>query len=348
MPPHRILSPFHQKLTLSVLLAVAAVATAMLADYIITIAIPHDGAAYTPFITLAVGTIVAFPVTYGLVSGQVNLRRSRDALAAAYVVTRDALRVAERARTKADSDRVVAIEAVLAKSEFLANMSHELRTPLNAILGFSEALSSDVFAAKRKEYAGLIHASGTKLLGLVDGLLDLSHIEADKVQLHEENINIAHVIDGCIAIIQPDVARANLQLVTHVDTGLPPIVGDMRALTRILLHLLSNAIKFSEPESPIEVFAQAGPADGVSFGVKDQGPGIPEDEQTVVFGRFGQQRHDIRRLHKGAGLGLLIVKGLAEAHGGRLTLEGLPSSGTCATVWLPPERIEKQRQSANA
>jgi two-component system cell cycle sensor histidine kinase PleC len=344
-----------EKLISTVLLSIAVIALVMLVDFVITIAILHNHAAYMPLISLSVGSTVTFPVVFVLVSGRVNLRHARDALAAACATAQDAradaqaaLRAVEEARAKAELDRAAAIEANRAKSEFLANMSHELRTPLNAILGFSDALSSNTFAAKRKEYADLIHASGRHLLGLVSDLLDLSSIEAGKVKLREESINVARLVIECIAIIEPAAAQANLRLVARVAPGLPDVIGDVRALKQILLNLLSNAIKFSEAETLVEVFAQAGPERGLSFGVKDQGTGIPEDEQTLVFDRFGQGRHDIRRLRQGTGLGLPIVKGLAEAHGGLVTITSRPSAGTCVTVWLPPERMRMLRQSGVA
>jgi len=343
-----------EKLISTVLVSMAVIAAAMFVDFVITIAILHDYAAYTPGVTFSISSLVTFPVVYGLVSGRVNLREARDALAAAYGAAQDAradaqngLRAVEEARAKAELDRAAAIEASRAKSEFLANMSHELRTPLNAILGFSEALSLNVFAAKRNEYAGLIHLAGSHLLGLVNDLLDLSRIEAHKVQLHDEDIHIPQLLGDCIALVEPGVAQANLRLATRLDPDLPAVVGDARALKQILLNLLSNAIKFSDAGTLVEVFALSGPDGGLSFGVSDRGRGIPENEQVRMFDRFGQGRADAIERKRGAGLGLPIVKGLAEAHGGRVMMESGLSAGTCVTVWLPPERV-RPRQHSNA
>jgi two-component system cell cycle sensor histidine kinase PleC len=346
---------FREKLTATLVMATGIVGATMLVDFVVTILILHDRAAYTPFVTFAISTIVAVPVTYGFVSGRANLRQARDAMAAAFAVAQDAradaqdaLQEVEKARAKAETDRIAAIEASRAKSEFLANMSHELRTPLNAILGFSEALSSGTFAAKREEYSKLIHASGTHLLGLVNDLLDLSRIEANKVELHDEKIDIDGLLGECISIVEPGIMRANLRLVTRIDADLPRVLGDVRALRQILLNLLSNAIKFSGAGSSIEVFAQAGPDGGLSVGVKDEGTGIPQDEQARMFERFGQGRHDITHLHKGTGLGLPIVKGLTEAHGGSVKMESALGEGTCVTIWLPPGRMIARRQAGAA
>ena len=346
---------FREKLTATLVIATGIVGATMLVDFVITILVLHDRAAYTPFVTFAISTIVAIPVTYGFVSGRANLRQARDAMAAAFAAAQearsdaqDALKEVEKARAKAETDRVAAIEASRAKSEFLANMSHELRTPLNAILGFSEALSSGTFAAKREEYSKLIHASGTHLLGLVNDLLDLSRIEANKVVLREEEIDVRALLDECISIVEPGLTRKTLLLDVRISAGLPHAIGDRQALRQILLNLLSNAIKFSNTDSRINVFAIHAADGGISLGVKDEGAGIPEDEQERMFERFGQGRHDISFIHKGTGLGLPIVKGLTEAHGGRVTMESRLGEGTTVTVWLPPERMVATQVAATA
>jgi two-component system cell cycle sensor histidine kinase PleC len=337
---------FREKLIATLVIAAAIVGVTMLADFGITILMLGDWPGYTPFVTFAISTLVAIPVTYAFVSGRANLRQTRDALSAALAAAQEArldaqtsLREVEEARAKAETDRVAAIEASRAKSEFLANMSHELRTPLNAILGFSEALSSGTFAAKREEYSKLIHASGTHLLGLVNDLLDLSRIEANKIVLRDEEINVRLLLDECISIVEPGVAQKKLVIRVQTSTGLPNAIGDRQALRQIMLNLLSNAIKFSNAEARIDVFAINASDGGMSMGVRDEGAGIPESEQERMFERFGQGRHDISFTHKGTGLGLPIVKGLTEAHGGRVTMKSRLGEGATVTIWLPPERM---------
>jgi signal transduction histidine kinase len=339
---------FRDKLIATSILSFAIIAAAMVVDYLVTIVVLDDYAAYTPFVTLTIAVIVTLPVVYILISGRINLRQARDDLTnardaaeAAKKATLEALRTVEVSRRKAEEDRVAAIAANRAKSEFLANMSHELRTPLNAILGFSEMLSSSAFAAKREEYAQVIHSSGKHLLGLVNDLLDLSRIEANKVELHDEAIDIDDLMRACIDVIRPRAVEDALRLECRVAQGLPDVVGDRRALMQILLNLLSNAVKFTQSGKLVEAFALL-EDDGLLLGVRDEGTGIAEEEQARMFERFGQGRHDISA--KGTGLGLPIVKGLAEAHGGRVAMQSRLGEGTCVTIWLPAARLKARRR----
>jgi two-component system cell cycle sensor histidine kinase PleC len=305
-----------EKLVTMLYWSALCVAGAMLADYLVTVMILNDRDNYTPLITLAVATIVALPICFALVSSKIYLRKTRDDLAAA----RDA-----------------AVKADRTKTQFFANMSHELRTPLNAILGFSELLALDVFAPKREEYAHLIHHAGTHLLSLVNDLLDLSRIEAGKLELHVKPIDLASLIEECAETVAVRARARELRLVRSVAPDLPQVNADRRALTQILLNLLTNAIKFSLPGGAVEIFAHVAPSGDIAFGVVDEGVGIAEDEQAHVFERFGQARQNTSA--EGTGLGLPIVRGLAEAHGGRVALESRLKQGTRVTVSLPAERI---------
>ena len=344
---------FRDKFIATCVWASAIIAAAMLVDYLITIVILDDYTAYTPLVTLSIAIIVTVPVTYALVASRVNLREARDALAIARDAAEEAekttlaaLRAVEVAHRKAENERIAALEASRAKSEFLANMSHELRTPLNAILGFSEMLSSSAFASRREEYARVIHSSGKHLLGLVNDLLDLSRIEANKLELHDEAIDVEELLRTCIEVIRPRAAEEMLKLDCRVAPGLPEAVCDRRALMQILLNLLSNAVKFTQSGKLVEAFARLEPDGWLAFGVRDEGTGIAEDEQARMFERFGQGRHDVSGAAKGAGLGLPIVKGLAEALGGRVTMQSCLGEGTCVTVWLPPQRLRGRLSAA--
>ncbi len=344
-----------EKLITTLVVASAIVCAAMAVDYVITIAILNDHAGYTPLVTLGISTLVTFPATYAFVNSRINLRLARDAQAEACRSAEDAkketleaLGAADLARRKAEEDRAAAIEASRAKSEFLANMSHELRTPLNAILGFSEMLASDTFDDKREEYAGVIHASGRHLLGLVNDLLDLARIEANKVELHDEPIVMDEIVRRSIEVLEPRAIEAQVAVDCRVEAGLPLLFADRRAMLQIVLNLLSNAIKFTGPGNRVEVFARLERDGSLSFGVRDEGVGIAEGEQTRMFERFGQGRHDVTHVGNGTGLGLPIVKGLAEAHGGRVTMESRLGEGTCVTVSLPAERLRTVSQIAAA
>jgi signal transduction histidine kinase len=309
----------HEKLVATLLWSVACVAASMSLDYIITIALLHNDPQYTPWTTLIIASIVVLPTAYALVSGRVDLRRARDDL----LVARDA-----------------AVHANLAKSQFFSNMSHELRTPLNAILGFSELLMLDLFANKRLEYAQLVHGSAGHMLNLVNDLLDLSRIEAGKFELTSEAFAVQGLIEECAATVEHKLRAANLVLTVQIQSGLPNVVADRRALKQILLNLLTNAIKFSRPRGPILIFARLTPTGEFALGVKDEGIGIAEKDIGRVFERYGQVRHDIVGVEKGTGLGLPIVKGLTEAHGGRVEMLSGQNQGTCVTILLPQGRLE--------
>jgi PAS domain S-box-containing protein len=273
----------------------------------------------------AIGVIgVARDITEQM-AADIALRRARDDLAAA----RDA-----------------AIEASRTKTNFLANMSHELRTPLNAIIGFAELLSMNGFADRRAEYAQLIQGSGTHLLGLVNDLLDLSRIEAGKLELQSEIVSVERLFDECLTIVGPRARERSLKVVSNCEHPLPNVFGDKRALRQILLNLLTNAIKFTDAGGIVEAFARLEPSQEFAFGVRDNGVGIAAEDQQRVFERFGQARHDVASTEMGTGLGLPIVRGLAEAHGGRVTLESRPAHGTCVTVWLPRECIRQASDEA--
>jgi signal transduction histidine kinase len=318
---------FREKLIATLLWSALPIAGAMCADYAITILLLHAYQAYTPFVTLSVAVIVSLPVTYALVSGRIDLRKTRDELAAA----RDA-----------------AVSANLTKTQFFANISHELRTPLNAILGFSELLALDAFAKKRVEYAHLINSSGAHLLGLVNDLLDLARIEAGKFELHDESVNLEELVEECAKIVELRARKSRLRLIRNIESGLPNVTCDRRALKQILLNLSTNAIKFSGAGGSVEIFARLAPSGELAFGVRDDGIGIAEEDQARVFDRFGQGRHDVSGAEEGSGLGLPIVKGLAEAHGGRVDMESRIGHGTCVTVWLPRERLEPRAPIAIA
>jgi two-component system cell cycle sensor histidine kinase PleC len=315
-----------KKLLATLYWSAICIAGAMLADYVVTIVIVNDPGSYTPLITLAVAILVTFPTSYVLVSSRIDLRKTRDDLAAA----RDA-----------------AIQADTTKTQFFANMSHELRTPLNAILGFSELLALDVFAPKREEYAHLIHNAGAHLLSLVNDLLDLSRIEAGKLELSFEPLDFTALLEECAETVAVRARTRGLRLVRNIEPGLPCIIVDARATRQIALNLLTNAIKFSEHGGTVELFARSAADGGLTFGVRDEGVGIAEEEQAHVFERFGQARQS-KSAEKGSGLGLPIVRGLAEAHGGRVAMQSRLNHGTTVTVTIPVERVVPRRSIALA
>ncbi len=259
--------------------------------------------------------------------------------------------IAALALSKEQSDlaRYRAEAASVAKSQFLANMSHELRTPLNAILGFSELIQSRTFRGdveRHIEYAGLIHTSGGHLLALINDILDLAKIEAGNFSLRERDVDMGAVIADTVRLMDVKAQEGHLSLKSEIVRPLPHVLADERALKQVLLNLISNAVKFTPCGGTVTVFARRGDDDGLTFGVTDTGVGIAADEQQHVFENFGQGRHDVVTSDKGTGLGLPIVKGLIEAHGGRVALESEPGHGTKVSVFLPPGRTQPSAMRA--
>jgi two-component system cell cycle sensor histidine kinase PleC len=316
-----------EKLQATVVWAAACVAAAMLADFVITILLLRDYQGYTPLITLCTATLVSVPTTYALVSGKQKLRKARDELAEA---------------------RDIAIGANTAKTAFFANMSHELRTPLNAIIGFSQLLESDIFASRRVEYSQLIHGSAQHLLELVNELLDISKIEAGKVDLENVEVCLADCLQESCKLAEHRARSAGLHLMQNIQSDLPNVIGDPRALKQIALNILTNAIKFTPAGGAVELFASLQSSGEVAFGVRDEGIGIAPAEQQLVFERYGRASHRQTRDAEGTGLGLPIVKGLAEAHGGRVALESAVGEGTCITIWIPAARVCRKQKEALA
>jgi two-component system, cell cycle sensor histidine kinase PleC len=233
--------------------------------------------------------------------------------------------------------------ASTAKSEFLANMSHELRTPLNAILGFSEIIKDRTFGDsaldRYAEYGSHIHFSGKHLLGLIGDILDLSKIEAGKRELDEADVDLAQVARDAFNFVEPQAARKKLTLTLAAQTQ-AIIRADERALRQVVANLLSNAVKFTPEAGSITLRIAQDEQGGIMLAVTDTGIGIRPEDMRKVLESFGQARHDVTNTdERGTGLGLPIVKGLIELHGGALTLESTLGGGTTVTVTLPPARI---------
>jgi two-component system cell cycle sensor histidine kinase PleC len=249
----------------------------------------------------------------------------------------------EQANANSDEARRRAEAANLAKSRFLAQMSHELRTPLNAILGFSEVMKSEVFGPHAvptyKEYAGDIHASGVHLLNLINEILDLSRIEAGRYELNEEPVALSAVAQDCHHLLNLRARNRDITIHEAFEPDLPRLWADERAIRQICLNLVSNAIKFTQQGG--EVWLKVGwtASGGQYVIVKDNGSGIPEEEIPVVLASFGQGTNAIKSAEQGAGLGLPIVKGLVDLHGGSFTLKSKLREGTEVIVTFPPERV---------
>jgi len=229
-----------------------------------------------------------------------------------------------------------------AKSHFLALMSHELRTPLNAIIGFAEILESETFGPhsdpQYKEYAGDIRGAGDHLLKIINDILDLSKIEAGRMELMEEEIEIAALADDVVRLVSHTATQAQVTINIEIPHDLPRVDADLRIFRQMLLNLLSNAIKFTEAGGTVTVSADHD-GSGVHVRVRDTGIGIAAADLPKVLEPFRQTGTSINDHQQGTGLGLPLVKSMIELHGGHFDIESTPDVGTTVTLTFGSERI---------
>jgi signal transduction histidine kinase len=222
------------------------------------------------------------------------------------------------------------------KSEFLANMSHELRTPLNAIIGFSEVLTDRMFGElneKQEEYLKDIYASGTHLLSLINDILDLSKIEAGRMELELTEFDLPTAIENALMLVRERAGRRSLTLQTNIDDRLVQIQADERKVRQVVLNLLSNAIKFTPEGGCIDVSAI--PKDGcVEVSVSDTGIGIAPEDQEKVFEEFRQVGTAAKKI-EGTGLGLTLCRKFVELHGGRIWVKSQVGEGSTFAFNIP-------------
>ena len=261
-----------------------------------------------------------------------DLRRDRDA---------------SRAQAREQSARLAATRthAELTNrtaSDLLSGMSHELRTPLNAIIGFSEIARSEMFGPigsdRYREYLRDIHESGRHLLALINNLLDVARIDAGKIDMADDEVNVAELIRSCLAETAERAAASGISLTAEVTDALPPLHADRRMLAQVLLNLLSNAIKFTPTGGRVTVTSWCRPATGCVLQVSDTGKGIALKDIPSALALFGQGP-DLASRYQGAGLGLPLSKALVELHSGSLDLQSELGVGTTVTVRLPAERV---------
>jgi signal transduction histidine kinase len=222
------------------------------------------------------------------------------------------------------------------KSEFLSNMSHELRTPLNAIIGFSEVLSERLFGEvndKQAEYLRDILESGRHLLSLINDILDLSKIEAGRIELELADFHLPNAIENALVLVRERAGRRGIQLGCAVDERLGNVRADERKVKQVLLNLLSNALKFTPEGGQVDV--RAVQHDGFAeLSVTDSGVGIAPEDQEVVFEEFRQVGSAAKKV-EGTGLGLAISRKLIELHGGRIWVTSRVGTGSTFTFTLP-------------
>jgi PAS domain S-box-containing protein len=259
-------------------------------------------------------------------------------------------------RKQAEADLRLAMSKVKAadraKSEFLSTMSHELRTPLNAILGFAEIIEIEMFgplgSPRYASCASDIHHSARHLLGLINGVLDLSKAQAGRLTLEEEEVELGEIFDQCLRLFRERASLQGVALAVEDERKLPVLLADGRILRQIVINLVSNALKFTPEGGRILVSAESGPRGGCTVFVEDTGCGISEEDLAIVTEPFVQVENAMTRRHEGTGLGLSLVKKYTALHGGELEIDSVVGRGTKISVHFPPERVVSTEEAHSA
>jgi len=312
--------------------ASAAGAFSALSFFIVVLEIMNTYATRSPLIALAIVYVAIMAVQAYAMHGRFNKSWQLEQDSEELITN---LRMAHEA----------AVAASRAKSEFLANMSHELRTPLNAIIGFSDIVRTQAFGnttEKYSEYGGFIHQSGHHLLDLIGDILDLAKIESGRKVLLQEPVDVGSLVADEVTKAAEIGTEKGITVVSLPARNLPLLLADPHALRQILENLVSNALKYTLKPGRVEVSAMLNPRHEIELSVADTGIGIAPEMQTHIFERFGRGKPEITTVDRGTGLGLPIVKGLVDMHGGRIVLESMPGVGTRVTVIFPASSTLEQ------
>ncbi|QRM56947.1 HAMP domain-containing sensor histidine kinase [Sinorhizobium sp. BG8] len=339
---------FYKGASLLVALAVTAMGTLMLRKAVMYAFVPTVvalaiAAIRTPDPVLIGMTAILSAALVFIVFITHRLRQTSAQLLSSQSEKDDLIAELEVAKSMSDEARRRAEEANLAKSRFLASMSHELRTPLNAILGFSEVMSTEVMGplnnAIYKEYTSDIHRSGQHLLNLINEILDLSRIEAGKYDLSEEAVHLVEITEDCIGMVQLRARAKKITISEQFESEMPALWADEKSMRQVILNLLSNAVKFTPQGGEIHVKSGWTAGGGQYVSIKDNGPGIPEEEIPIVLSAFGQGSIAIKSAEQGTGLGLPIVQAILAKHNGEFILRSKLREGTEAIAILPAKRV---------
>ncbi|HEY1503967.1 MAG TPA: ATP-binding protein [Stellaceae bacterium] len=239
-----------------------------------------------------------------------------------------------------------------AKSQFLANMSHELRTPLNAIIGFSQIIKEQAMGVvgvpRYVEYAGDIYCAGEHLLALINNVLDISKIQAGKVDLKDELIDLHETVQSSLTAVSAQALKNKLTLQVDLPESLPLVRADALAVRQILINLLSNAVKFTPERGEITIRAEHAADGDLAIVIADTGIGMSEEEIVVALEPFRQVENALTKKFEGTGLGLPIARRLVELHGGRMEITSAKHVGTSIRAYFPPDRIFATQDAAAA
>jgi signal transduction histidine kinase len=247
---------------------------------------------------------------------------------------------ADAAAKQAKEAMLEAKAADLAKTKFLANMAHELRTPLNAIIGFSEIIKLNGIQKERyPEYAEYIHDAGILLLNIINGLLDLARIQAGKVDLEEQLFGVDELLQSVLRTIAPIAQKKSIEIIYLMPREPIKIFVDQTKFRQIMLNLLSNGVKFTEPNGHISIGYVVDSSGDMVISIKDNGIGIPPEHLQRVLNPFEQVADHLTKENEGSGLGLPIARALMELHGGELILNSTLGVGTTVVLRLPQRRI---------
>jgi len=277
-----------------------------------------------PLLLALTRMLFLFGASFFFINGIANLQRKRlevRKLAADLAAANEGIQQADRM-----------------KSQFLANMSHELRTPMNSIIGFSEILIERLegkIDPKQITFLQHIHGSGQHLLNIINDILDLSKIEAGKMEIYAESFEVRPVIESVCSVMRGMTRDRVPQFLVDVSPNLPPLEADLAKFKQVLFNLLSNAVKFSPADRPVSITAMNAPAGKLSISVSDQGIGIDPQHHEVIFEEFRQVDASVRRTFGGTGLGLALVKRFIELQGGSVRVESAPGRGSTFTFTLP-------------